>query len=330
MLAVVIDFPRADKASGTTLVVCLLLLVPLLLLGVGTMESAVLGERMAANIEDRARAFDAAETALEAGEAWLRSQAVLPIASSEGAGGVWREGVLGQDLSDSRVWWDVSGTDVQWWESHGTAVGDVTSLAVPAHYVIEQYRLVSDGESVDVNGRLQPILAFHRITTIGIGRRVITRVRLQSTFARRYERLKEIERDVNSDKKIAKCWLKLAIKVAVSLLLCALTLAQGGESSLRHFIVFQPLSNCCEGIGRNFLMQLGFNNGGRSHAPVFAQYDDDQFVNVDSADRVVERGAVKGEGPLHSLGADLASRIGDTPTRRNNALFGRQSWRLLD
>jgi Tfp pilus assembly protein PilX len=75
MLAVVIDFPRADKASGTTLVVCLLLLVPLLLLGVGTMESAVLGERMAANIEDRARAFDAAETALEAGEAWLRSQA---------------------------------------------------------------------------------------------------------------------------------------------------------------------------------------------------------------------------------------------------------------
>lgn len=87
MLAVVIDFPRADKASGTTLVVCLLLLVPLLLLGVGTMESAVLGERMAANIEDRARAFDAAETALEAGEAWLRSQAVLPIASSEGLEG---------------------------------------------------------------------------------------------------------------------------------------------------------------------------------------------------------------------------------------------------
>ena len=248
MLAVVIDFPRADKASGTTLVVCLLLLVPLLLLGVGTMESAVLGERMAANIEDRARAFDAAETALEAGEAWLRSQAVLPIASSEGAGGVWREGVLGQDLSDSRVWWDVSGTDVQWWESHGTAVGDVTSLAVPAHYVIEQYRLVSDGESVDVNGRLQPILAFHRITAIGIGRRVTNRVRVQSTFARRYERLN----------------------------------------------------------------------------------DDDQFVNVDSADRVVERGAVTGEGPLHSLGADLASRIGDTPTRRNNALFGRQSWRLLD
>ena len=146
------------------------------------------------------------------------------------------------------MWWDVSGTDVQWWESHGTAVGDVTSLAVPAQYVIEQYRLVSDGESVDVNGRLQPILAFHRITAIGIGRRVTNRVRVQSTFARRYERLN----------------------------------------------------------------------------------DDDQFVNVDSADRVVERGAVKGEGPLHSLGADLASRIGDTPTRRNNALFGRQSWRLLD
>ena len=61
----------------------------------------------------------------------------------------------------------------------------MTSLAVPAHYVIEQYRLVSDGESVDVNGRLQPILAFHRITAIGIGRRVTTRVRLQSTFARR-------------------------------------------------------------------------------------------------------------------------------------------------
>jgi len=45
---------------------------------------------------------------------------------------------------------------------------------------------------------------------------------------------------------------------------------------------------------------------------------------------LLKGGAVKGEGPLHSLGANLASRIGDTPTRRNNTLFGRQSWRLLD
>ena len=68
------------------MLVCLLLLIPLLMLGAAAMESAVLGERMAANSEDRGRAFSAAEAALETAEAWLKSQEYLPMATNTGEG----------------------------------------------------------------------------------------------------------------------------------------------------------------------------------------------------------------------------------------------------
>lgn len=179
----------AAKNSGAVLIVCLLLMVPLLLLGIGAMESAVLGERMAANAEDRGRAFGAAETALKTGEAWLKAQAFLPVATDSGKQGVWREGVLDAAFPEGTAWWQQSAADANWWASHGTAVASDSSVAAPAHYVIEQYRFVTDGESAGVGtGGLQPVVVFHRITALGVGRRATTRVRLQSTFVRPYER----------------------------------------------------------------------------------------------------------------------------------------------
>ena len=171
------------------MLVCLLLLIPLLMLGATAMESAVLGERMAANTEDRGRAFSAAEAALETAEAWLKSQEYLPMATNTGEGGVWMPGVLDAKFSVTTPWWHDPDADLRWWAAHGSPVVSDPSAAVPARYIIEQYRFVTDGESTEVGtGRLQPVVAFHRITALGVGRRATTRVRLQSTFARPYER----------------------------------------------------------------------------------------------------------------------------------------------
>lgn len=177
------------RDSGAVMLVCLLLLIPLLMLGATSMESAVLGERMAANYEDRARAFSAAEAALETAEAWLRSQEFLPMATNVGEGGVWMSGILDAAFSVNVPWWHDPDANLIWWAAHGIAVVSESSAAVPARYIIEQYRVVTDGESTGIGtGRLQPVVVFHRITALGVGRRVTTRVRLQATFVRTYER----------------------------------------------------------------------------------------------------------------------------------------------
>ena len=111
------------------------------------------------------------------------------MATNTGEGGVWMPGVLDAKFSVRTPWWHDPDADLRWWAAHGSPVVSDASAAVPARYIIEQYRFVTDGESTEVGtGRLQPVVAFHRITALGVGRRATTRVRLQSTFARPYER----------------------------------------------------------------------------------------------------------------------------------------------
>ncbi|MCG8432639.1 MAG: PilX N-terminal domain-containing pilus assembly protein, partial [Gammaproteobacteria bacterium] len=76
--------PRMQQQQGAILVFCLIFLTVLTMMGVSGMESTTLEERMSANMVDKERAFNAAETALQAGEAWLITQNTLPITSTDG------------------------------------------------------------------------------------------------------------------------------------------------------------------------------------------------------------------------------------------------------
>ena len=58
---------RAGRQRGAVLIVSLVLLVALTLLGISTMNTTQLGEKMAANSQQMAHAFQAAETALSQG-----------------------------------------------------------------------------------------------------------------------------------------------------------------------------------------------------------------------------------------------------------------------
>lgn len=63
---------------GAVLVVGLLLLMVLTLIGVASMQSTTLQERMAANMREQEQAFQSAEAALRSGENFLRTQPILP------------------------------------------------------------------------------------------------------------------------------------------------------------------------------------------------------------------------------------------------------------
>lgn len=61
----------AYRQSGAALVISLVLLLVTTLLGVSSMQSTVLEERMASNARQRQLAYQSAETALRAAETWL-------------------------------------------------------------------------------------------------------------------------------------------------------------------------------------------------------------------------------------------------------------------
>lgn len=77
----------APRQRGITLVVVLLLLVIVTLLGLAAMRGTIMQERMSGNVTARGIAFQSAETALRAGESWIRdSDPAMPASGcSNGA-----------------------------------------------------------------------------------------------------------------------------------------------------------------------------------------------------------------------------------------------------
>ena len=97
-----------------------------------------------------------------------------------------------------------------------------------------------------------------------------------------------------------------------------------------YFTTFQPQSDSCGSIGRSFLMQLDYRNGGMSPLPVFDLNRDGAF---DEADGVVagmalgngvlgEISFIESELHLHALGAGWESGVLDTAIRPDSELFG--------
>lgn len=84
---------RYQKQSGVVLVVSLIMLLVLTLIGTISAQTSSLEEKMVGNIRDRNLAFQAAESALLAGEYYLRSTAIIPALSC--ANGFYPEEGLG-------------------------------------------------------------------------------------------------------------------------------------------------------------------------------------------------------------------------------------------
>lgn len=176
------------KQRGAVLIFCLVFLAILTLMGVSGMESTVLEERMAGNMRDYNMAFQSAESALKAGEAWLILQDTLPITSNDGSTDVWEEDGMDPAAADGAYWWDHVNINSAWWGNNGTAITNVADVAVQPNYVIEQFRTVDSGQSIAIGGGETTVpRIFHRITAQGVGLSATTQVRVQSTFVQTYD-----------------------------------------------------------------------------------------------------------------------------------------------
>lgn len=179
----------AARQNGAVLIFCLVFLLALTLMGVSGMESTIMEERMAGNMQDHNLAFQSAETALVAAETWLASQVQWPPTSDDGGNRVWLKDSMDPDDSDAEPWWREPVRDTtQWWQNNAVTVSGSSAFAEPPRYIIEEYQVSTDGQSVAIGTGVQDTSrVFHRITARGTGRNSSSVVHLQSTFVKTYE-----------------------------------------------------------------------------------------------------------------------------------------------
>lgn len=179
----------SGQQKGAILVFCLVFLLVLTMMGVASMESAILEERMAGNMQDYNAAFQSAEASLKTAESWLFGQFTWPATSADGATGVWERDAMDPNSADSLQWWqDQNRQSQNWWDTNSTEVTGIAGVASEPGYLIEEFADINTGQSLAIGTGLQSrVRVFHRITARGTGASDTAVVELQSTFVKSYE-----------------------------------------------------------------------------------------------------------------------------------------------
>ncbi|MDH3673012.1 MAG: PilX N-terminal domain-containing pilus assembly protein [Gammaproteobacteria bacterium] len=180
------------RERGVALVMAMVFLLILTLIGVTTMSTTVLEERMAGNMQDKNTAFQAAESALTSGENWLRPLAAIPIFDPL----VTNDGLHRQSAISTPVW-DVttgvwSGTDVvDYTELPGAGSppsGQLLSLVnQQPRYLIEDLGPVRDPlKSIKLGTPSRSTRNVFRITARGTGSSDQAMAMVQSVFEKQF------------------------------------------------------------------------------------------------------------------------------------------------
>lgn len=170
---------------GVVLAFSLVFLIILTLIATTAMDSAVVEERMAGNLQDYNQAFQAAETALEQAEAWLATRINLPATSTDGSTTVWATNAPDPD-TDSVEWWRER--DAAWWAANAETLAGVPEVATQPRYVIEEFFTSTRGQSLGLGtGEVSAARVMHRSTVRATGSSDNAVVMLQSTYVRPYD-----------------------------------------------------------------------------------------------------------------------------------------------
>jgi type IV pilus assembly protein PilX len=164
---------RGKRQQGVVLVVSLLMLLVLTLIGLAATRSTTLEERMTANQNDTAVAFQAAEAALRDGEGQL-SGASQPNFAANAAGGYMVAGA--PDWRTPSIWSDSSKVKM-----YGGGITP-TPASAPSYYIVQtNYYTNTTGNNLNPNKALETKFIFY-IYAHGYGVTSNTEVVLQSAY----------------------------------------------------------------------------------------------------------------------------------------------------
>jgi type IV pilus assembly protein PilX len=165
---------------GTALVMTLIFLVLLTILGITAINISALEEKMAGNSKDQNLAFQAAETALRAGESWVGSTTSATALDPDPANGIHApaDPSLTPTVTTPEIWESIAWTGagpVQYKQYSG-----ILPLGVSTNpkYIIEKL----DSEPAPSGGTTIIV----RVTARGTGASDSTVSMVQSTYAKTY------------------------------------------------------------------------------------------------------------------------------------------------
>lgn len=184
---------KKSKQQGAVLIISLIVLIIISLLGLSSMESTVLSERMARNYRDDNIAYQAAESALRDAEAWLDAQATAPVPTNNGANRVWsfNSPILSPVIPDTSWWANPN----SWWVTNGRAYsGMLTGISAaeqPRSIIEVRTSILGAGGSGSIvigggggGGGAGSIINYYQITARGVAPNGQAQVILQSVYSK--------------------------------------------------------------------------------------------------------------------------------------------------
>lgn len=175
---------RPNKQKGIVLIMVLSLLMALTILGVSSISNSTLETRMATNFQDRNAAFQAAEAALREGERLIETKNYNGTEFTNQCNGglceCTKTTTCGYNGDNTQTFWEL---DTVWDTSskHMTyQTYSITELAAPAKYIIEHMGNICTTSATCTPTSTDPKI--FRITTIGYGTTLTSKVMLQSTY----------------------------------------------------------------------------------------------------------------------------------------------------
>lgn len=164
------------------LFICLVLLLGMTLVGVSSVNTTTLEERMARNTRDALLSFQAAEAALREGEDFVENDvASTATFTAGGADGMWSVADFGEVPR-----WEMAGV---WTDARSrVADADIGGVSAPPRYLVEHLTSVelTDASSVQIRSGYEdrPRVEIFRITALGFGGTADARTFLQSNYGR--------------------------------------------------------------------------------------------------------------------------------------------------
>ena len=195
VMAMTIETPFRKAEGGFVLVTALMFLVALTVLGMSIMGTNTLEERLAGYFRDRQLAFESAEAALREAERDLL-YGTRSISGEMGfVSGCSGDGLCLPEIDGSPVWVDLQeANDSGWMKGTGSsksvkygtysdpASAELVHVAQQPRYVIEVLSVVPAGTSQKIGFAPKASSFVYRVTAVGFGRRVSTRVVLQAMY----------------------------------------------------------------------------------------------------------------------------------------------------
>lgn len=173
------------QQQGVALIMAMVFLLLLTLIGVTAMNTTSLEEKMAGNMTDKTRSFQAAESALITAENWIKGLISKPVFPTNGIG-LYTTATGATPVWDSLDWSGTANLVVYPDTPAGPASGGLNLVKTQPKYIIEDM-----GEVPEVGGSISLSSSYKgkgntvvRITAYGSGATDAATTLLQTTYSR--------------------------------------------------------------------------------------------------------------------------------------------------